>query len=88
MTAGLTDAQINDIYKGIDPVVVHNKAARMGMCSDYAMRIAFGRAIESAIDAGEPVETMVDKLQRLQGESVKRMVDIFPRTPVSYDNTI
>ena len=49
MTVALTDAQINDIYKGIDPIVVSNKAARMGMDSDYAMRIAFGRAVEAAL---------------------------------------
>ena len=48
MPVTLTDAQINDIYKGIDPIVIQNKAARMGLNSDYAMRIAFGRAVGSA----------------------------------------
>lgn len=48
-STNLTDSQINDIYKGIDPIIVQNKAARMGMDSDYAMRIAFGRAIEATL---------------------------------------
>lgn len=43
----LTDSQINDIWKNLPGIEIHNQASKAGVSTDYALRIAFARALES-----------------------------------------
>lgn len=44
----LSDEQINDLWNALPGIEIHNKASAQGMSTDYALRIAFAKAIIAA----------------------------------------
>ena len=60
--AALTDEKIDAIWQGLPGIAIHNKASRAGMDTQYALRIAFAKAIEAASGPNAALVTLLKEI--------------------------